>query len=61
MPHKTPKPRKPGTKPLSETKNRRANRPDPIGGRPRVLPSGLNRGRPGGGRPPRFPGRQGGR
>ncbi len=61
MPHRTPKPRKAGPKSPSEPKNRRAGRPDPAGGRPRELPTGLNRQHRGGKRPPRFPGRQGGR
>jgi len=61
MPHKTPKPRKPGAKPVLTPKNRRAARPDPLGGRPADIPTGLNRQRRGDKRPPRFPGRLGGR
>jgi hypothetical protein len=61
MPHKVAKPRKAGSKLVSIIKNRRANRPDPLGGPASKVPPGLNRPQRGGGRPPRFPGRQGGR
>ncbi|MFG5384756.1 hypothetical protein [Yoonia sp. R2-816] len=60
MPHKTPKPRKTGAKPLSVT-NRRVIRPDPVGGRPGNVPQSPNRQRRDSKRPPRFPGRLGGR
>lgn len=61
MPHKTPKPRKTGAKPLSAIKSRRAIRPDPTGARPGNVTPGLNRQRRDTKRPPRFPGRLGGR
>lgn len=61
MPRKTPKPRNAGPNPLSVTKNRRAARPDPQDRRPANVPTGLNRQRRGDKRPPRFPGRLGGR
>jgi hypothetical protein len=61
MPHKTPKPRKPGLNPLSTQKNRRVVRPDPAGGARAPVPTGLRRDKRFDRRPPKFPGRLGGR
>lgn len=60
MPRKTPKPRKPGDSPVSVTKNRRAVRPDPAGGI-RQMPKAPARDKRFDRRPPKFPGRLGGR
>ena len=61
MPRKSPKPRKPGQNPLSATKNRRAVRPEPGGVRQGRPVSNLQRRARIDARPPRFPGRLGGR
>ena len=58
MPRKTPKPRKPGQSSVSVTKDRRAR---PVTKRQVRPDAELQRGRRIGGRPPRFPGRLGGR
>lgn len=60
MPRKTPKPRKAGLSPVSAPKNRRAVRPDPAGAPPRH-PAGPARDKRFDRRPPKFPGRLGGR
>ncbi len=60
MPRKTPKPRKPGLNPVPTAKNRRAARPDPKDTPPRVA-DGPTRDKRFDRRPPKFPGRLGGR
>lgn len=61
MPRKTPKRRKANTTPLSETKNRRAVRPHPTGAAQAAPPNGSQRDKRFDRRPPKFPGRLGGR
>ena len=61
MPRNTPKSRKAGPKPLSNVKNRRVGRPDPVGGPQNLNPSNHNRDKRFDRRPPKFPGRLGGR
>lgn len=61
MPRNTPKPRKAGPNPVTTTKSRRAGRPDPVGGPPAKVPKGPARDKRFDRRPPKFPGRLGGR
>lgn len=60
MPRKTLRPRKAGQTPVTATKNRRAGRPAPKGTPPRAH-QGSNRDKRFDRRPPKFPGRLGGR
>ncbi len=60
MPRKTPKPRKAGPSTVTAAKNRRVNRPDPAG-KPPSQPTGPTRDKRFDRRPPKFPGRLGGR
>lgn len=61
MPRKTPKPRKAGTNPAMTIKNRCAGRPDATGAIPTQPPKGPQRDKRFDRRPPKFPGRLGGR
>lgn len=61
MPRKTPKRRKTITPALPETKSRRAGRPHPVGAPHNVAPKEPQRDRRYDRRPPKFPGRLGGR
>ena len=61
MPRKTTKRRKAHATPLSETTNRRAGRPHPADAPPVIQPKGHARDKRFDRRPPKFPGRLGGR
>jgi hypothetical protein len=61
MPRKTPKPRKTGPKPLTATDTRRVGRPNPKGAAPELPAKGRSRDKRFDRRPPKFPGRLGGR
>ena len=61
MPRKTSKPRKAGPVDLPPMKNRRGGRPDPTGPAQAAPPKTPQRDKRFGRRPPKFPGRLGGR